>query len=234
MGLVDCSKGSREHYMNYEVQMVSRGPQKDRKKDPRKGSQKAGSQKAGSQKAGSQKAGSQKAGSQKAGNRVRVYNVSKKEKVTTLVRRGVAASFDLFLLYTPAGIVGWVVLASGILAADKMGWGTPTDSLNQLAPWAVGFWVLGSILAESICVSRWGTTPGKRIVGLSVAESSGKKPNLRKLIERAVWKHTPLWLAAALWPPLVIMVVSIWLLYWLRSGQMLHDRFSKTLLKDNI
>jgi len=151
-----------------------------------------------------------------------------------LVRRGVAAFFDIFLLYTPAGVVGWVVLASGIVIADKMGWGTPTDSLNQLTPWAVGFWVMGSMLSESICVSRWSTTPGKRLLGLSVMERSGRKPNLRKLLERAFWKHTPFWLAAVLWPTLVIMVVGIWFVYWLRSGQMLHDRFSKTLLKDRI
>ena len=156
------------------------------------------------------------------------------EKANLLIRQGIAASFDLFLLYVPAGVVGWVVLAFGIIICDKVGWATPTDSINQLTPWAVSFWVLGSLLAETISTARWGTTPGKRIVKLGVTERSGKKPTLIKMLERAAWKQIPIWAAAMLWPSLVIAVVGIWIVFWLRSSKMLHDHLARTVIKNRI
>ncbi len=224
MGLVGCGKGFRAHRKEHEATMVSKGKSENSQKpSTRKNAKKAAKQ-----------PGSKKAGSLKTGNSASIYALTTAEKVNMLVRRGVAASFDLFFLYMPAGVAGWLLLAFGIIVADKMGWGTPTDTINQLTPWAVGFWVLGSILAESVSTSKWGTTPGKRIVGLSVAQRSGEKPNLMKMVERATLKHMPFWVAAMVWPPLVIIVAGIWFVYWVRSGQMIHDRIARTTLKNRI
>jgi len=149
-------------------------------------------------------------------------------QVMGLFRRGFAASVDLFLLHLPAGIAGSVVLAFIIVTFERIGWSTPTDSLDQLTPWAIGCWVFTSLLVETFSTSRWGTTPGKRMVGLTVCAREGGAASRGKLLGRAAWKQVPFWTAALVWPPLVIVVSAIWVITWIRNKELPHDQFAAT------
>ena len=143
------------------------------------------------------------------------------------VLRWLAISFDLVIMYVPAGLLATVGLAGAFMVAEEVGLTTPT-TLGELTPWAVGTWVTGFVVVETLVNAKWGTTPGKRLAGLQVTGMKGLPAGWRKYMLRALVKHLPIWLAAAAWAPAIYVISAGWVYMWLRKGTTIHDRLAGT------
>jgi len=143
-----------------------------------------------------------------------------------LWRRVAAAWIDWSLIYA----VSSVVIAAARLASIRV-------SLGQAGLAVAGVYGV-------VCLSRWGTTPGKALMGVRVQRKDAQAMDLKTAVLREVVAKLgftivlPVWgawrLAHGVWVTsifdllVILLVMSLMLVYWLFARATWYDQLSRT------
>jgi uncharacterized RDD family membrane protein YckC len=146
--------------------------------------------------------------------------------VALLVRRGLAFAFDGFTLHLPAAVLAAVVLAVVEQIAATAGRSLLGNDLDQVTVWSVSGFLVASALLEASMLWRWGTTPGRRLTGVRVIGTDGRRPQWSSALGYCGVRLTPTMLLAALFPFGLVVVVGAQLFSLYRSGLSLQERLS--------
>lgn len=129
----------------------------------------------------------------------------------TPAERGAAWSIDVGIFW-----VVWVAGAILLIETGELG-APPRLTAPRSLAWLAVVWVL-SVGYEALCLRRWGSTAGRRVLGLEVRAVDGVRPGGRAALVRAVART----------PSLLAVGVGVRPLWADPPAPAWHDRFAGT------